>query len=306
LISFRYHLVSIVAVFLALALGIVVGTTALSGPITRDLRSQLNDTKKQRTDLANQVKSLQGQVDDSAQFASTYGSQLVAGTLTGKSVLVVALPGATGGVQSGITKQIGAAGGKISGVVTVTKNYLDPRLGSGINSLATGAAHPIGWTAPETSDPGKLGGSLLSYVLLGKGKATELSLVLGGFSGLHMVSVDSGNVTPSSLVVVLGHGTHTTNSKATATELDLVDAMAQTQGSQVVVAGNAASATGGGLLAGVRDSSADRSKVSTVDDADNAFGQVSTVLALSNAAKNQFGHFGTQNGADSLFPAPPK
>ena len=40
-ISFRYHLVSIVAVFLALALGIVVGTTALNGPITKDLRNQV-------------------------------------------------------------------------------------------------------------------------------------------------------------------------------------------------------------------------------------------------------------------------
>ena len=37
MISFRYHLVSIIAVFLALALGIVVGTTALNGPITKDL-----------------------------------------------------------------------------------------------------------------------------------------------------------------------------------------------------------------------------------------------------------------------------
>ena len=37
MISFRYHIVSIVAVFLALALGIVVGTPALNGPITKDL-----------------------------------------------------------------------------------------------------------------------------------------------------------------------------------------------------------------------------------------------------------------------------
>jgi hypothetical protein len=304
-ISFRYHLVSIVAVFLALALGIVVGTTALSGPITRDLRNQVNDTKKQRTDLANQVKTLQGQVDDAGQFASTYGSQLVNGTLTGKSVVVVSLPGATSDMQNGITKQIGAAGGKISGVVTLTKNYLDPRLGNGVNSLATGPAHPIGWTAPETSDPGKLGGSLLAYVLLGKGKPTDLSLVLGGFSGLHMLSVDTGSVTSSPLVVVIGHGTRTAKNHGVATEMSLVDAMAQTQGSHVVVVGNGPSANGGGLLAGVRNS-ADRSKVSTVDDADNAFGQVSTVLALSNADKGQFGHYGTQNGADALFPSPPK
>ena len=49
MISFRYHLVSIIAVFLALALGIVVGTTALNGPITTDLRKQVNTLKSDRS-----------------------------------------------------------------------------------------------------------------------------------------------------------------------------------------------------------------------------------------------------------------
>jgi hypothetical protein len=39
MIDFRYHLVSLVAVFLALAVGIVLGTTALNGPLTRGLQS---------------------------------------------------------------------------------------------------------------------------------------------------------------------------------------------------------------------------------------------------------------------------
>ncbi|MCW2530376.1 MAG: Copper transport outer membrane protein MctB, partial [Pseudonocardiales bacterium] len=37
MISFRYHLVSIIAVFLACALGVVVGTTGLNGAILSDL-----------------------------------------------------------------------------------------------------------------------------------------------------------------------------------------------------------------------------------------------------------------------------
>jgi len=93
-ISFRYHLVSIIAVFLALALGIVVGTTALNGPITTDLRKQVNTLKSDRTTLANQVKALQRQVSDAGQFAASFGSQLVQGTLTKQSVLLIGLPGA--------------------------------------------------------------------------------------------------------------------------------------------------------------------------------------------------------------------
>ncbi len=97
MISFRYHIVSLVAVFLALAVGIVVGTTALNGPITTDLRNQVNGLKSDRSQLADQVKALQGQVDDAGQFAATFGSQLVAGTLADTKVLMVALPGAPTG-----------------------------------------------------------------------------------------------------------------------------------------------------------------------------------------------------------------
>lgn len=302
MISFRYHIVSIIAVFLALALGIVVGTTALNGPITTDLRHQVNDAKKQRDDLAQQVKQLQGQVSDAGQFASTYGTQLVAGTLTGKNVLEILLPGAPSAMQDGLERQIAAAGGKISGRVTVTSGYLDPSRGTGIISMAT-TVHPTGWTAPVTSDAGKLGGSLLSYVLLGKGQATDLSQVLGGFVQLHMIDLGGANVTPATLVVVLGHGNLAGQQYAGSAELSLVSALAQDKG-QVVVAGDAASATGSGLLSLVRGSSTDRNALSTVDNADTPFGQVATILALAGASKGQLGQYGTQNGADALFPAP--
>src|SRR5262249_1574132 len=81
-ISFRYHLVSIIAVFLAMALGIVVGTTALNGPITTDLRKQVNSLKGDRTNLANQVKVLQNQADDSSAFADAFGAQIVTNALS--------------------------------------------------------------------------------------------------------------------------------------------------------------------------------------------------------------------------------
>jgi len=123
-ISFRYHLVSIIAVFLALAVGIVVGTTALNGPVTTDLRHQVNSLKGDRSTLSNQVKSLQGQVDDAGQFASTFGSQLVAGKLKGKSVLIIGLPGVASGMEDGIAAQISAAGAQITGRLNLAHDYV--------------------------------------------------------------------------------------------------------------------------------------------------------------------------------------
>lgn len=304
MISFRYHLVSLVAVFLALALGIVVGTTALNGPITKDLRNQVNDAKNQRDALAAQVKQLQAQVDDAGQFAATYGSQLVSRTLTGKKVLEVILPGATSDMADGVSAQINAAGGKISGRLTITKAYLDPSGGAGIVSLATGASRPLGWTAPETPDADQLGGSLLAYVLLGHGQPTDLTQVLAGFAGLHMVSSNGKDITPATTVVVLAHGGLRANDYAGTAEESLVAALAQ-GGGHVVVAGNSGSASNG-LIADVRSAKSDRAAVSTVDNANNAFGQVAAVLALAGAARGRVGHYGTDQSADALFPAPSK
>ena len=303
MISFRYHLVSLVAVFLALAVGVVVGTTALSGPITKDLRNQVDTAKKQRNALATQVDALHHQVGDAAQFASAYGSQLVAGRLSDDSVLVVDLPGVTTAMSDGVDHALTAAGAKISGQLAVQQDYLEASQGNGINALATGPAHPMGLKLPTTSDAGQLGGALLAYVLLGKGEQTDLSQVLGGFEQLHMIQVTGDTVTPATNVVVVSQGSRAHNDYGGAAELALVNALAQS-GGHVVVSGDPASATKAGLVALVRNSGAARTNVATVDNANNAFGQVSSVLALADAIKGNVGQYGTGQGVDALFPQP--
>ena len=300
MISFRYHVVSIVAVFLALALGIVVGTTALNGPITKDLRNQVNDTKDQRDKLATQVKSLQGQVSDAGQFASTYGSQLVAGRLKGQSVLLVSMPGSSSTVRDAVRSRVSAAGASVSGQVSLTADYVDASQGNAIVSLATNSGFNI--TLPVTSDPAQLSAALLGFVLVGKGQATDLTQVLGGFSQLHMLNADSG-LKASPDVVVIAAGSLSQNTYAQSSELALVNALAK-NGGHVVVAGDASSAAQSGLVGLVRAPGGNRTAVGTVDNADGAFGQVSAVLSLADVIAGRVGQYGTQNGADALFPAP--
>lgn len=302
MISFRYHLVSVIAVFLALALGIVVGTTALNGPVTTDLRKQVNTLKDERGQLAAQVKVLQSQVDNAGQFASTFGAQLVAGTLAKDKILIVGLPGASTGMQDGLAAQITAAGAKITGRLQIAPDYVDSARGSSINTLATGAGHPLGLTLPPVSDPGQLGGALLAYVLTGRGQPTDLKTVLSGFSGLHMITSDPNGIEPAQTVVVVGSGSIAKGAYAGQTELDLISAL-QNAGGHVVVAGDSGSAQNGGVVALVR-SNATKAAVSTIDNANSSFGQVSTVLALAGLAKSQVGHYGTGKGADALFPSP--
>ncbi len=305
MISFRYHIVSIIAVFLALSLGIVVGTTALNGPITADLRRQVDSLKKDRATLAAQVNGLQGQVGDAQRFADTYGGQIVNGTLSGLSALMIGLPGAATSTKDAIAKQIAAAGGKLSGRIQITSDYVDPKRAGDITSL-TVSTHPVGLVLPNTDDAGALGGALLSFVLVGKGQQTDVQQVLAGLASLHMVKVESADtVQPATLIVLVTGGGLKSGDASGKTQLALITEL-QRAGAHVVVAGDTASATSNGVVSLVRSDDTDKGTVSTVDDADSSMGQVATVLAMAAAQASRYGHFGTGKGVDALFPAPAK
>jgi Copper transport outer membrane protein, MctB len=309
-ISFRYHLVSIIAVFLALALGIVVGTTALNGPITKDLRHQVDGLKNDRNSLSDQVKQLQSQVGNGEKFGALYGAQIVRGTLHERNVLIIGMPGAPGQVKEDLATEVGAAGGKVTGRVQLTSDYIDPKQAEAMTRFATGGVQPVGLTYPNTDQAGVIGGALLAYVLLGKGQSTDLTQVIAGFAQMHMLKIEGGDsITPTTNVLVVASGSLPADDSRGQTELALVSQLQQ-QGAHEVVAGDTSSATDSGVVALVRGDSADRSAVATVDNADTALGEVSTILALADVGKPQpntvVGHYGTASGAKATFPDPPK
>ena len=90
MIDFRYHLVSLIAVFLAVALGIVIGTTALNAPILEDLEGEVAALAEDKRELETQTQELQAQVDTGDAFGQAVAPALVAGSLAGRSVVLVA------------------------------------------------------------------------------------------------------------------------------------------------------------------------------------------------------------------------
>ena len=310
MISFRYHVVSIIAVFLALALGIVVGTTALNGPITKDLRHQVDSLKNDRKALSAQVGTLQGQVGNAEKFASLYGEQIVKSSLTDVNALIIGLPGASGDMKDGVAKVVTAAGGTITGRIQLTGDYTDPKRAGDITALATGGVHPIGLTYPSVDDAGQLGGALLAFVLLGRGEQTDLQQVLASLSELNMVKVEGGDkVTAATAVVVVAGGTLPVNDPGGKTQLALISQL-HDKGGHTVVVGSPPSATQGGIVALVRADQVDKGTVATVDNADTSLGRVSTALALAGMVRPEpetvVGHYGTGDGASALFPDPVK
>ena len=302
MISFRYHVVSIVAVFLALALGVVVGTTALNGPITTDLRNKVDALNKQRAADLTEQDQLQQQVNIGNQFAGTYAGNVVAGTLAGAQVIMISMPGAQATIADGVAKQIAAAGATVSGRIQITSAYTDPKRANDLMS-AVKQVHPIGLQLPVTQDAGTLGGALLAFVLSGQGQQSDLTQTLAVLSGQGMLKVvGSDSVLPTKMIVVVGSGVLPVNDAGGLTQLQLVTRL-QLAGCHTLVAGDNASSKTSGLVYLVRNSDADKGTVSTVDDADTTIGQVTAVLALADLETGKSAAYGTGARVQSVFPS---
>jgi hypothetical protein len=266
--------------------------------------------KNDRNSLSDQVKTLQGQVGNGDKFVALYAGQIVKSTLHQTTVLIIGLPGASGGTKAKVADMVGAAGGKVTGQVQLSGDYTDPKQGAAIIQFATGGVAPVGLTYPNTDQVGPIGGALLAYVLLGKAQPSDLQSVIAGFSAKQMLRVEGGdNVTASPNVIVVTNGSLPNDDARGQTELALITQLQQ-QGGHVVVAGDTGAATDGGVVALVRGDGTDRTAVATVDNADTVLGQVSTILALAGVSKpapdTVVGHYGTAGGAKALFPNPAK
>ena len=91
--SSRYHAASLAAVFLALAIGILIGV-GLGDNVVSDTRKDLEDSLKANlTDARAQTEDLQDQLNRESDFSAEVYPALVGGLLRGHRVAVVALGG---------------------------------------------------------------------------------------------------------------------------------------------------------------------------------------------------------------------
>jgi copper transport outer membrane protein MctB len=117
-INLRYHIVSLVAVFLALALGMVVGGTVLNEGTGRAqrafsdlLRRTSQQTQAENTALRDQNKHYQ-------QFGGKVMPQLVHDKLKGRSVVLVDTDRVDDKTRGDVTDAIQAAGATVAGRIT--------------------------------------------------------------------------------------------------------------------------------------------------------------------------------------------
>ena len=120
MVSFRFHLVSIIGVFLALGIGIAVGASVVDRATVSALERQL-DSVGGRADRTNSENDrLRSDVERWEKFADEAGDELVEGRLAGVDIVVVGVQGVDREPVDRLRQSIVAAGGRVRGTVWLT------------------------------------------------------------------------------------------------------------------------------------------------------------------------------------------
>jgi hypothetical protein len=285
-ISYRHHIVSLVAVFLALAIGVALGGGPLSD-LGRDDKPASATTREQRT--AARTASYG---DD---FAAASAAKLYAAGLRDHPVSVLTMPGAAGDVVSALGAQVEAAGGTVASTYDVQPTLVDGSKKSLVDALGSQLMTQLGSGAVTADAPTyeRLGQLLGLAVAGGDLPSSDADSIRQSLAGAELLTSPETAGRAPIVLVVLGD------------EIDpailsgLVSGLAA-KATGVVVAGDAASATPAGDLSALRAEPA-ADEVATVDGADTPLGQVTAVLALIRSLSVPGGSFGA-SGSDGAVP----
>jgi copper transport outer membrane protein MctB len=128
-ISFRYLIVTIVAIFLALGLGVLAGTTVLNHGIVATYKRQTHSLESQRAQLQSQLNTLNA-------FLSLAVPRMVEGRLAHHDIVLVTDDNADGSAVAEARQFLSNAGATVVAELAVTSRLGsdDPR-GSGLTKL---------------------------------------------------------------------------------------------------------------------------------------------------------------------------
>jgi outer membrane murein-binding lipoprotein Lpp len=308
-ISLRHHAISLAAVFLALALGVVLGSGVLSDTLLSGLRSEKQDLNKQITALTDQRNAMNEKLGAADQFDTQMSGRIVRDALAGKSVVLFRTPDADNDDVDAMSRIIGQSGGTVSGTVALTQEFVDANSAEKLRSVVNSPILPAGAQLSTTLvDQGSQAGDLLGIALLinrnpeiKPADDPQRDTVLAALRDTGFLTYDGDHIgAADTAVVVTGGALGDTAGNQGSTVARFAAGLAP-HGSGAVLTGRDGSATGTSAVAVTRADAGMAATVTTVDDIGAESGRITTVLALQNLIGGaRSGQFGIGPGATSI------
>lgn len=302
MISFRFHVIALTSVFVAVATGLVVGSAAWSGPESESLRDQVTAANGQNQELRERLEHLRTDADANEGFAERLAPAVLSNRLAAAKVLILATPSGKDTVD-GVRRMLTTAGASITGTVEVAEAFTDPARADGLRDLATASLPPSVVGAPQPNVDGVGSASaLLAAVLLKRVPpvaAQDLRSVLTAFASQGYLHGADGVTEPADAVVIVA-GPPATGVASAARNSALLTMVARFDTAGAVVVASAADSGTGNVIAQVRADPVLRLTASTVDNAAVSEGRLVTAWAVAEQLAGRAGHYGTGTGATLL------
>jgi len=287
-IDFRYHIVSLISVFLALAVGIILGAGPLQGAIGDQLTGQVEQLRLERNELRDQLDATNLQAADNKEFIVAAGPQLVDGSLQDRRVAVVDLGEVDGDRYEAVQEQLENAGASVVGHV---------RLGADWTAVDQEVATSL--TAKQLAAP--------------EARTSEAVLIEQKLADAKLIEVVQPQDVPADVVLLLEPQASTAPSSDATQEATVDEAKAYAVSIEVLLAQAAQARSEGALVAGSTPVTGDlistitadgdlAAVLSTVSGIEEAPGQISVPLALAARLGDKVGQYGFEEGATAVIP----
>jgi Copper transport outer membrane protein, MctB len=315
-ISLRYHIVSLVAVFLALALGIVVGSTVLQEGTVSVLRATSDRVREESDRNSRENVALKQEVSRLQSFGATVLPDLVRDRLEGRSVVLVDTDKVDAGMRDSVRKVLQDAGAEVDGQIT----FADERLALGADADRTAMARllAVDAGAPEVLRVElvrRLAERLATPAAMPQDDSQRASDLLTGLqdgdflADLKLSQPLAAGTDPfprqGSVFVLLGPNA-AASATAVAPDAFLVPLADQvsTRAPGAVAGGEAAAVPReSSWVIALRDNRAVSRRVSGIDSVDTVYGQLALVQALQGSLlRLPPGQYGIKDGASGLLP----
>jgi hypothetical protein len=325
-IDFRYHLVSIVAVFLALAIGIVLGSTELQGPTYNLLNQTTAKLQNEYDQASSQRDAAQQQANLGQSYAQAVEPVVLHDLLAGQRLLIITEPGAPASVVTAISNAATQdAGATVTGQIALQSKFFDNSdttldslnqinlAMSQADNIVLNTGTPYQQQAAQviaseilTRSPVATAGQPTTSTPPASLQDTNAQTMLGAYANEGFLTISGQPSAAATLAVIVTPQTAPQDGTADPLDQLLVPVAEEfaAQSSAAVVAGVLAGSGPGSPIAVLRASSA-ASKVSTVDDADFVVGQSVVIQALATQLNGgNPGSYGIASGASAIGPSP--
>jgi hypothetical protein len=308
MISFRFHVVSITAVFLAIAIGVVVGTTYVDRAVVDSLENRVDRVSRNLDERKAENDALEAELDQTRAYAEISADFAVTDRLTGVPVLLLAARGVDEDVAAQTLALARRAGAVVPGITWLEERW----------SLESDEDRASLATATGIEDQGSSGavrGAALNALTAALGAAADPAIAKGVLTALvdgGFLSVDAQDDGAPRLDVLAGAsprvllltGTDASD-RVTPAAAQMVDrasaAGLPTVAAEAFVQRSDGPERGRGFARTMEDDVRDR--IVLVDDAELPQGRVAAILALVEVAAGRVGHFGYGADADGIIPA---